>query len=757
MAWGHCRPAWGETTNHRHHDTRHELHNTRHLRAIQGGGIDHTDREANEDDRVRVSTRGDQPMRETRREYLKELSALSAVAIGITGTATAADCDGVPKWDPDTAYSGGDQVTYDGDLFTAEWWTKGSTPDDSKSVWTLEGACGRGDGNTAPTASFTTDVTTPEPGQGITFDASGSSDEDGTIVSYEWNFDDGTSGNGETVSHTFASSGDYVVTLTVTDDGGASDTASTTVSVSTGNAGPNASFTVSPSSPTTEETVTFDAAESSDSDGTIESYDWEFGDGSTASGQTATHSYTSTGEYTVALTVTDDDGATDSNATTVTVQSIGIDCTDVPAWDPDTAYSGGDQVTYDGELFTAEWWTKGDKPDNSKSVWTLEGACGGDGGGGGGGNEAPTASFTSSPSAPAPGDTVTFDAADSTDTDGTIDSYEWTFGDGSSATGQSVTHTYASAGDYTVSLTVTDDAGGTDTASKTVSVSTSGGGSDIDLFAPYLGTWGDILGDTRNANTDRVVLSFIGDGSADGTVNPGWLTSGGDRPLSDHAEKVQTLQEEGYDVWVAMGGWDGRILARDATSVSEVKSAYETVLDTLGVTHIDIDDENYDEAGRDGTYYEMRNEALAQIQSERPEVKVTYTVAARPDGITNATHCPGKDMISDALEKGVELEYINIMTMDWTDVDTTPARVKSACEGTVDWMSTVYPNMSESERWGKLGFLPNVAESEWDPSDSQEVAEYATQKGVGLVSMWALHKDTSDYEHSAAFYNAVNG
>jgi PKD repeat protein len=82
----------------------------------------------------------------------------------------------------------------------------------------------------------------------------------------------------------------------------------------------------------------------------------------------------------------------------------------------------------------------------------------------------PTASFTTSPDSPAPGDSVTFDASDSSDLGGSIATYEWDFGDGATATGETTTHTYSDAGDYTAELIVTDDAGTTATATETVSV-----------------------------------------------------------------------------------------------------------------------------------------------------------------------------------------------------------------------------------------------------------------------------------------------
>ena len=78
--------------------------------------------------------------------------------------------------------------------------------------------------NVAPTATFSVDCQDLT----CTFDASGSSDSDGTITSYVWNFDDGTTGSGESTTHSYSQPGAYNVTLAVTDDDGATDSASNT-------------------------------------------------------------------------------------------------------------------------------------------------------------------------------------------------------------------------------------------------------------------------------------------------------------------------------------------------------------------------------------------------------------------------------------------------------------------------------------------------------------------------------------------------
>ena len=163
--------------------------------------------------------------------------------------------------------------------------------------------------------------------QMVNFNGAGSSDPDGMIDSFVWDFGDGSiPGTGETAIHSYSIFGDYEVELTVTDNGGAIASDTMLVTVTPPNQPPVADAG-SDQAVMAGELVTFDGSASSDPDGTIVTYAWDFGDGSTGTGVTPTHTYLTTGIFTVSLTVTDDDGATDVDSMLVTVQQPAMEVT----------------------------------------------------------------------------------------------------------------------------------------------------------------------------------------------------------------------------------------------------------------------------------------------------------------------------------------------------------------------------------------------------------------------------------------------
>ena len=150
-----------------------------------------------------------------------------------------------------------------------------------------------------------------------TFDGSGSNDPDGTIASYDWTFGDGSQhGAAATMSHAYTAGGTYTATLTVTDDRGA--TSSATVMVNPASP-PNLPPVAAYSPVCTALACTFDASTSFDPDGSVVSYAWDFGDGQTATGPVVSHTFATSGTYPVALSVTDSSSATSSTTMQVAV------------------------------------------------------------------------------------------------------------------------------------------------------------------------------------------------------------------------------------------------------------------------------------------------------------------------------------------------------------------------------------------------------------------------------------------------------
>ena len=195
-------------------------------------------------------------------------------------------------------------------------------------------------------------------------------------------------------------------------------------------------------------------------------------------------------------------------------------------------------------------------------------------GGGGDGNTAPTVSIDASSATVTVGQEVTFDGSGSSDADGSISSYEWSFGDGTTATGQTVAHTYSAAGDYSASLTVTDDDGATTTDSVAITVESDNGGGNCgdtstggSADSSLSGYW-DSESYTYTTSLDnpcQVTVSLTGPSNADFDL---YVTLDGRTPTTSDYDKrsiTQDSQEQviadavsaGQDIGILVDSYSG--------------------------------------------------------------------------------------------------------------------------------------------------------------------------------------------------------
>lgn len=239
-----------------------------------------------------------------------------------------------------------------------------------------------------------------------------------TAVAFSWDFGDGATGSGQTLTHTFASVGTFVVTLTIRDNLGRLASVSHAVTVGAAVTFAPTFFTnpTAPSQLVSGESIIFNASANTPPAGhTITGYFWDFGDGTGgATGAVVTHTFASPATYNVLLRVTLDNGSQPTSLTPVTIN-----------------------------------------PPN------------------------PTARISIIPPTGRPGDLITFLGNQSTPAPGhQITSYVWTFGDGGTAKGSTVTHSYAitngtTTQTFTVTLIVTDEDGNQNIATGSVTISTT--------------------------------------------------------------------------------------------------------------------------------------------------------------------------------------------------------------------------------------------------------------------------------------------
>ncbi|OWW25106.1 hypothetical protein B4Q04_11215 [Zobellia sp. OII3] len=313
----------------------------------------------------------------------------------------------------------------------------------------------------------------------VNFKGDQSIDDDGSIVSYNWGF--GENNQTSTLAnptYEYISPGDYIVTLTVTDDDGATDSETVTITVSEPvNESPTAVISTSATSGTTPLSVDFTGDQSIDDDGSIISYNWDFGENNrTSTLANPTYEYISPGDYIVTLTVTDDDGATDSETVTITVSE--------PVNEPPTANAGPDRTI------------------------TL-----------------PTGS-------------VTLDGSGSSDTaPGNIDTYAWTQVSGPTtasivSSGSAITSvTGLNEGSYTFRLTVTDNHNATATDQVTVTVNPS-----TISYDPLTGVYKAPAG-----SRVTVTLRSDGTGKGNATVSGGGGSAGTSWNGRDETEEFSQM------------------------------------------------------------------------------------------------------------------------------------------------------------------------------------------------------------------------
>ncbi|MFJ3894872.1 CBM35 domain-containing protein [Streptomyces sp. NPDC090083] len=273
--------------------------------------------------------------------------------------------------------------------------------------------------------------------------------------------------------------------------------------------------------------------------------------------------------------------------------------------------------------------------------------------------------------------------------------------------------------------------------------------------APYLelssGTAGDMAADMKATGLNDYTLAFLIPKSG---CTPQW--EAGNSALGAFTSQVNSLKAAGGNVIISFGGAEGGELAQTCTSVSALTAAYASVVNTYGITRLDFDIEG-DTLG-DTAANTRRNQALAALQAQNPNVEVDYTLAVDPSGLESDT----LNLLKDAKSKGVKVNLVNIMTMDFGDGENALNDSLSAAKATAAQLASLY-GISTAQAYGRMGLTPIAGKNDDDENFTQANAgtleSFAATNGVQELSFWEVdgYDKGTGYAYSRIFNKITGG
>jgi len=239
------------------------------------------------------------------------------------------------------------------------------------------------------------------------------------------------------------------------------------------------------------------------------------------------------------------------------------------------------------------------------------------------------------------------------------------------------------------------------------------------------------------------------------TKGPTSWDSGKEYTLYSHIAQVRSTYKG--DVMVSFGGAANIPLAEACTTKSALVQQYKTVINALSLTHVDFDIEGtwVTKHGAGGSIT-RRSQAIAQLQKDFAALKkplsVWYTLPVLPTGLT----LDGVKVVEDALNSGVELAGVNVMTMDYGNGAAPNPQGKMGAYGIQaitalhGQLKAAYQKFSKPKTdaalWAMIGTTPMIGMNDvkteiFTLKDAQQTLTFAQQKKIGMISMWSLNRD----------------
>jgi chitinase len=308
----------------------------------------------------------------------------------------------------------------------------------------------------------------------------------------------------------------------------------------------------------------------------------------------------------------------------------------------------------------------------------------------------------------------------------------------SGGAGGGATGSTAGAGGMAVSTGGSGGEAASTTGVGSSASSTSSSGGNTTDYAPYFPTWTwddggtypySNLVDLRNkTGMTGVTLAFV-------------LSGGGcqtDDAVTAHVADIKSFVAMGGHVKASFGGALGTYIEADCGDADSLAGALGAFVDATGIDDLDFDIE------QDAAYglSDLRGQALKKLQDAKGTL-VSFTLPTGPDGLVDG----GKQVVQGALNAGVKISHVNLMTMDYGQFEGQPLGpvAIASVEGAKGQLQAMIPGLGEAQAYGMLGATPMIGTNDtgemFSLDDASLLAQYARDKNLRLISFWAISRD----------------
>ncbi|MEV7006880.1 glycosyl hydrolase family 18 protein [Streptosporangium sp. NPDC051022] len=273
------------------------------------------------------------------------------------------------------------------------------------------------------------------------------------------------------------------------------------------------------------------------------------------------------------------------------------------------------------------------------------------------------------------------------------------------------------------------------------------------VFAPYFEAW---TGDdpatlSQQSGAKYLTMAFL-QAATKGSCTAYW---NGDTSMpissSTFGASINKIRAAGGDVIPSFGGYTadntGTEIADSCTNVNSIATVFENVINTYGVTRIDLDIE--DNSLNNSAGIDRRNKAIKQVQdwaaANGKTVQFSYTLPTTTSGLADS----GLAVLRNAVSNNAKIDVVNLMTFDYYDnaSHNMATDTQTAATGLHDQLAQLYPSKTSTQLWNMIGVTEMIGIDDFGPAetfktaDAAPVLNWATSKGLAFLSFWALQRD----------------